>query len=61
MVEKIKALCKEKEISLATLEKALEFSANSIRKWDDHSPSFDKVVMVAEYFGILVDELKKEE
>lgn len=60
MVDKIKTLCAEKGLSLYRLEKMLGLSNNSIVKWDKHKPSIDKVVYVAEFFGVTVDELAKE-
>ena len=61
MVDRIKALCAEKGLSMYRLEKMLGFAHNSIVKWDRHSPSIDKVVYVAEFFGVTVDDLVKEE
>ena len=61
MVEKIRALCRNSGITLYRLEQLLGFSHNSIRKWDDHSPSFEKVIYVAEYFGISVNDLVPKE
>ncbi len=63
IVERIQTLCKAANTTLAQLEKELSFGNGTIRRWDDSSPSVDKVLKVANYFGVLVDcilELKEE-
>ena len=61
MVNRIKELCAEKGISVYKLEKMLGFSHNSVAKWDKHSPSIDKVFMVARFFGVTMDDLIPKE
>jgi transcriptional regulator with XRE-family HTH domain len=58
MVERIKALCRKRNLSLNALEKELELSKSSIAKWDENVPSIDKVEKVADYFGVSVDYLR---
>ncbi len=60
LVEKIQALCKRKNITLARLEKDLNFGNRTIRRWDSSSPSIDKVMEVANYFKVSVDSLLKK-
>lgn len=57
MVRKIKDLAYEKDISLALLERTLNFSNGSIARWDKSSPSVDKVDKVAKYFNVSLDYL----
>lgn len=57
LVEKIKALCKSKKISIAELERKLDFSQGSIRKWDKQPPGSLKLQKVADYFDVSTDYL----
>ena len=61
LVNRIRELCREHGISIRKLEIALGFSPKSIVKWDDHTPSIEKVMAVADYFGITVDDLLRTE
>ena len=60
MFEKIKELCKEKGISVLTLEKEVGI-AHGIHRWDISRPSVDKVKAVADYFGVTVDYLLSDD
>lgn len=53
--EKIRHLCKINSISINKLEKETGITRGSIARWDKNSPSIDKVIPVAEYFGVSVD------
>lgn len=55
MYQKIKALCKEKDISVYLLEKQLGFSTGSICKWDNSMPRADALLKVAKYFNVTID------
>lgn len=57
LLEKIKILCKEQHVSQRKLEIDLGFSNGSISKWDNNSPSIDKVSKVANYFGVSINYL----
>lgn len=57
MVEAIKNLCAKKKITLAELERELNFPKGSIYKWDKNRPSIDKVKRVADFFHVKVDKL----
>jgi transcriptional regulator with XRE-family HTH domain len=61
MVEKINQLCKQKNITIATLEKELGYGNGTIRKWDKSEPSIYKVMCVANYMHIPIDYLIGEE
>lgn len=61
MLDKILALCKEQGISLSELERRSGLNQKTVYRWGDNMPSVDKVKKVADYFGITVDELLKED
>lgn len=53
-----KALCDERGITISRLETELGFSKATIQKWRESSlPMIDKLVAVADYFGVSVDYL----
>lgn len=53
----IKDKAKEKGLSIAELERQMDFANGTIRKWDNAEASFFRVVKVAFYLGIPFDEL----
>ena len=55
--ERIKKLCKERGISITTLEKELGFSRGSISKIDKNEPSSKRLEMIAAYFDVPVQYL----
>lgn len=57
LVEKIKRLCEEHDITFAALERKLDFGNGTIRKWDNATPSGDKLSKIADYFNVTVDYL----
>lgn len=57
MVKYIKELAKIKKITISRLEQTLGFSNGSIRHWDEKPPAYDKLLKVANYFEITIDEL----
>lgn len=61
LVEKIKSLAQEKNITIAELERKTNISNGQIRKWDNITPGVDKVKLVADFFNISVDELLSED
>lgn len=54
---RIKEECRKREINVSQLEKELHFGAGSIAKWSQSAPSIEKVVAVADFFRMSVDEL----
>jgi transcriptional regulator with XRE-family HTH domain len=50
-----KTLCDNKNITIAKLERDLNFSEGSISKWKITTPSANKILAVAEYFNVSVD------
>jgi transcriptional regulator with XRE-family HTH domain len=61
LVDKIKVLCEKRGLTLAELERKLELSNGSIRRWDTNLPSIDKLKKVSEYFCVTIDELVSQE
>lgn len=56
----IKSLCKRDNISLAQLEKEINVSQGLISRWNKTDPSLSKVLDVANYFKVSLDELVKQ-
>ena len=52
----IREICAARGTTIAKVEKAIGFN-KVIYNWDKYTPSIDKVVAVADYFGLSVDEL----
>ena len=57
LVDHILQLCKERNISLAELERQSGINQRSIYRWNENVPSVDKVKRVADFFGVSVDDL----
>ncbi|PEH48935.1 helix-turn-helix domain-containing protein [Enterococcus faecium] len=57
VLNRIKELAKEKNISLAELERRTGLSSGSITKWNKSAPSADKLAKIADYLGVTTDYL----
>ena len=57
LVDNIQELCKKRGITLSNLQKELGFGNAAIYRWNESSPSFDKLLKVAEYFKVPTDQL----
>lgn len=57
LLDRIKALASSQKLTLAELERKLNFSNGSLRKWDSSKPSGDKIEKVADFFGVSTDYL----
>ncbi len=57
IVDKIQALCEEKGITFAALERSCDLSNGSIRRWEKSIPSIDKLEKIADYFKVSTDYL----
>ena len=53
----IASLCKDRDISIAKLEREIGLGNATIRTWKTSSPSVDRLKLVADYFGVTVDSL----
>lgn len=60
MIDKIKALCKEKKTSVAKLEKQLGFGNGVIGRWDKSVPSYERLAAVASALDVSVAYLTGE-
>jgi transcriptional regulator with XRE-family HTH domain len=60
LVERIKALCQARGITLNQMEKAVGLKG-TVARWVDHDPSIGKVRLVAQYFGMTVSELIEDD
>lgn len=58
-VDRIQELCDEHspKITIAELERKLNLSNGSIRRWSDSSPRSESLAKVAKYFGVSMDYL----
>lgn len=52
---KIKTLCELNNITIAKLERKLNFSEGLISKWKSIKPSFGKVISIANHFDVSLD------
>ncbi len=53
--ERVEALCKEKGISIARLEKECHIGNATIKGWEKSSPRVDTLNKVAQYFGVPIE------
>ena len=60
LYENILRLCKAHGISVARLEIECKLGNATIRGWNESSPRVNNLKAVADYFGVTVDELLKE-
>ena len=56
----ISRLCQKEGISIAKLEKQTGLGNATIRGWSTSSPTVDKLKLVADYFGVTVNDLLSE-
>jgi len=57
ITKKIKALCDERKITFAELEREVGISNGQIRRWESVSPKVENVQKIADYFSVTVDFL----
>lgn len=60
LYEKIKSIADAKHISILQIERECNIKPSSIYHWDKVKPSYDKVVAVAKYLGVSVENLTAE-
>jgi len=61
LYENINRLCKEHGVTRAKLERDTGLYNGAIDKWQKVTPSVERVKAVADYFGVTVDDLLKED
>lgn len=57
LLDRVKQLINEHAMTMAELERKLDFSAGSIRNWGKSIPSGDKIKKVADFFDVSTDYL----
>lgn len=57
LLNKIKLLCKQQNLTISGLERKAGLSNGVISKWDTSSPSIDKVVLVAKALNTTLNDL----
>lgn len=55
IVDRIRLICKENNISIPKLEKEIGLGKGCIYKWKDVSPSVDNLLKVAQYFKVSIN------
>lgn len=58
--DKIASLCKEKKITIARLEREVGLGNATIAGWRKYTPTALRLKKVADYFGVTVDELLRD-
>ena len=59
--ERIKMLASERGLSVSKLEKECGLGNATVRGWATSDPSVSKLKIVADFLGVTIDELVKEE
>lgn len=57
LLTRIKMLCVQNNTTISKLEKELEFGNGTISRWDNATPSGDRLAKVADHFNVSVDYL----
>lgn len=61
LYNKIKEICRSKGISVTAVEKKAGLSRAAISKWNDSSPTVEKLQLVAKVLEVTLDDLLSEE
>ena len=61
ILDNIRTMCEKRGISTFVLERELGFGDGTITKWKTASPTVGKLKRVADYFGVTVDDLLRED
>lgn len=57
LIDNIKSLCKDKNITISQLEKEIGFGAGLISRWAKSDPSLSKIISIADFFNTDMDTL----
>lgn len=57
LLERVRLLANEKKMTVAELERKLNFAQGSISKWSKQSPSSERLQKVADFFDVSADYL----
>ncbi|MBR4856546.1 MAG: helix-turn-helix transcriptional regulator [Bacteroidaceae bacterium] len=55
--ENVMALCRERNIRVARLEREAGLGNGTVRGWENSAPSITTLQKVADYFGVTIDSL----
>lgn len=61
LLDNIRFLAKKAGVSIAEVESSAGLGKKTIWRWAKVSPSADKLKRVADYFGVTVDDLLRED
>lgn len=61
ILERIRDLCVDRNITIKQLERETGIANGAISRWANSSPRVINLKAVADYFGVTVDELLREE
>ena len=61
LLKNIKRLCRERQITVAQLEREIGLSNGTISKWALSSPTVNNLKAVADYLGVSMDNLLAED
>ena len=61
LLDNIRLLAKKAGVSMEDVEANAGIGKKTIWRWNTVSPSADKLKRVADYFGVTVDELLRED
>lgn len=61
LLKKIEDECKKRNITISALEKEVKLGNATIKGWGESSPKVSNLKKVADYFGLTIDELLKED
>lgn len=61
LLKNIRKLCKDRQTTVAQIEREIGLSNGTISKWASSSPTVNNLKAVADYLGVSVDELLAEE
>lgn len=57
LIENIRKLCQERKVSISQLERDLYMSPGLISRWAKNTPTLDRIMDIAEYFGVPLDAI----
>ena len=60
ILDNIKRLCREHKTNITNMEKEVGLGYGTVYKWGKVSPSVDNLKLVADYFGVTIDQLMDE-
>lgn len=61
IVDTIRELCQKNNMTISQLERELYMSPGLISRWNKNTPSFDRIIEIANYFGVSLDILANNE